>query len=184
MDDEWDLGEEMQLSQQSSAADSASDAESPKKKLKKSAGKKAVKKGHFKASPKKKPVSKARVLDKNCFICVNKKKSNSRFCLVHNPPAEAIKSQAVAKNELKAFEEVMYNKEKCTLAIEEFMRENPPGKFRKKLIDFGQWKKTMVSGPRSRSMRTRWSSAPTRGRSMPKTSKGWIRMMRAKSGRR
>ena len=35
----------------------------------------------------------------------------------------------------------MYNAVKCKSAVEESMRESPPGKFRKKLIDFGAWKK-------------------------------------------
>ena len=91
-----------------------------------------------KSPKKKKTLAKNRVLDRACFICPNKKKANSRFCLVHNPPAEAIKSQAVAKNELQAYESVMYSKEKAALAIGQFMMDNPPGKFRKKLIDFAQ----------------------------------------------
>ena len=149
-DDGWDPPvESLPASQPSSASSSqasASEAGSPQKSRRvKNDKKKRKKKGgkaKAKASPKKTPVSKSRVLDKSCFICPNKKKANSRFCLVHNPPAECIKNQAVAKNELKAFDEVMYNKEKCKLAVEEFMRENPPGKFRKKLIDFGQWRKS------------------------------------------
>ena len=142
--DDWDRPEEPMLSQQSSVPDSSHGSEtevgSPQKKKK--TKEKNRGRGSAAKSPKnKKILAKNCVFDRACFICPNKKKANSRFCLVHNPPAEVIKSQAVAKNELQAYESVMYSKEKAALAIGQFMMDSPPGKFRKKLIDFAQWKK-------------------------------------------
>ena len=78
-----------------------------------------------------------------CFICPEKKQKNSRFCRTHHRAAEAMKYQAQHSKppETAAYNEVMRDSGKAKVAIDDFLRENPEGSIRKRLIDWTQWKR-------------------------------------------
>ena len=79
---------------------------------------------------------------KKCFVCDEPKKPNSRFCKTHHPCMEAIKTQALNKGEMEAFDQMFNDEAKCRAAIAQFAKDDPPGKrFRKSIIDWAQWKK-------------------------------------------
>ena len=81
-----------------------------------------------------------------CFIatCPNKKLAKSKFCKVDKAAVDAIIYQAEKKGpSIKAqVEAVLNDPVQCCKAVADFHKENPPGRFRKKLIDFSQWLKT------------------------------------------
>ena len=81
-----------------------------------------------------------------CFIatCENKKLAKSKFCKVDKAAVDAILYQAEKKGAaVKAkVEAVLSDPVQCAKAVADFHKENPPGRFRKKLIEFSQWLKT------------------------------------------
>ena len=78
-----------------------------------------------------------------CFVCTEKKQKNSKFCRAHHRAAEAMKYQAqhTKPPETAAYNEVMKDSGKARVAIDEFLRDNPEGSSRKRLIDWTQWKR-------------------------------------------
>ncbi|OLP96399.1 hypothetical protein AK812_SmicGene21385 [Symbiodinium microadriaticum] len=76
-----------------------------------------------------------------CTDCTAKKLRNSKFCRVHHRPYENMKYQATRDDELLAFNEVMMNPGKATVAIKNFMRDNPAGATRKRFIDWAMFKR-------------------------------------------
>ena len=80
---------------------------------------------------------------KVCFICPARKATNSRLCKVHHRPVEAMKYQAqtAVPSQLEAFSQVMQDRGKCKVAIEDFMKENPTSGGRKRLIDWTSFKR-------------------------------------------
>ena len=98
-------------------------------------------KGQAKAKAKAKTQASAKSGDKLCFVinCGSSKKANSRFCEAHRQAADNIKTQAVANGTPEYAEQILYDAVKCTAAIEQWMKENPPGRFRKQLIDWTVW---------------------------------------------
>ena len=76
-----------------------------------------------------------------CTDCTAKKLQNSKFCRVHHRPYENMKYQATRDDELRAFNEVMMNPGKATVAIKNFMRDNPAGATRKRFIDWAMFKR-------------------------------------------
>eukprot|EP00439_Symbiodinium_sp_Y106_P045373 s354_g5.t1 len=92
------------------------------------------------ASTKAAPKNKA--MNKVCFIpgCESKCKPHSKFCGLHHKDAEAIRYQAKQQGDeeiKKTAEATLADPYKCKLAIEDFARNNPAGRFRKRLIDWG-----------------------------------------------
>ena len=81
---------------------------------------------------------------KKCFArgCTLKKKGNSKFCIPHDVLAAAMKYQAIhaVPTELASYNFVMDDPDTADEALEEFGRENL-GRSRKKLIEWGRWKK-------------------------------------------
>lgn len=77
---------------------------------------------------------------KKCFAqgCDQKPRAHSKFCQPHHKDAEAMRYQAKSKDEqtLKTVEEVLADPAKAAMALSDFARENPAGRFRKKLIDW------------------------------------------------
>lgn len=77
---------------------------------------------------------------KKCFAqgCDQKPRAHSKFCQPHRKDAEAMRYQAKSKDEqtLKTVEEVLADPAKAAMALSDFARENPAGRFRKKLIDW------------------------------------------------
>ena len=128
MDDDWELDPPLsQGSQAGSMASSPAKSRVKKRSLK-------VKSPNGKRAPGKSGSGSVKkgTLDRNCFVCPAKKKANSRFCGVHHPIVECIRTQAKAKGEIATFDDIMYSVNKAKASIEEFQTENPPGKFRKK----------------------------------------------------
>ena len=115
-------------------ASASSTAGSPKKKKKQQGGKKLVK-------GKAKSKAKGSNVTRNCFICPERKKSNSRFCKGHHGSMENIRNQAIRDGKVEVFNDLFYDEIKCRSALERFDKENPPGKFRKRLIDWHSWSK-------------------------------------------
>ena len=89
--------------------------------------------------------AKAKAKSKNtkCFICPEKKLANSKFCRRHHRSAENIRYQAAnsVPPQTEACEEILGDEAKCRVAIDEFEKENCGGRFRKKLIEWGRWKR-------------------------------------------
>ena len=54
---------------------------------------------------------------------------------------ENIRNQSIRDGQQETFNAIFYEEVKCRTAVERYERENPQGRFRKKLIDWGQWKK-------------------------------------------
>ena len=77
----------------------------------------------------------------NCFVCPLKKKPKSKFCSDHHKPYENMKNQALAAKELDTFQQLMDDPEKARVAISDFMNDNPPGRFQKKLVDWAKLRK-------------------------------------------
>ena len=87
-----------------------------------------------------------------CKDCTAKKLRNSKFCRVRHRPYENMKYQATRDDELHAFNEVMMNPGKATVAIKNFMRDNPAGTTRKRFHRLGDvqtrtWCKTLLHNP-------------------------------------
>lgn len=68
---------------------------------------------------------------------------NSKFCKSHHRAAENMKYQAqnAKPPELTSYNQVMNDPSKAKIAIEDFMRDNPEGSGRKRLIDWAAWKR-------------------------------------------
>ena len=79
-----------------------------------------------------------------CYIlvCDERKNGKSKYCKEHKKVTDAILYQAERQNRKAEVEKVLSEQVQCTKAVQDFQKENPPGRFRKKLIDFGQWFKT------------------------------------------
>ncbi|CAE7249881.1 unnamed protein product [Symbiodinium sp. CCMP2592] len=85
--------------------------------------------------------------DKTCFAatCEKKVKPHSKFCGDHHKDAEAIKYQARQKKNPEitaAVEAALSDPAKAQLALDDFHKNNPSGKFRKSLIDWTQFQQT------------------------------------------
>ncbi|CAE7239963.1 unnamed protein product [Symbiodinium sp. CCMP2456] len=79
--------------------------------------------------------------DEICFAatCEKKVKPHSKFCGDHHKDAEAIRYQARQKKNADisaAVEAALGDPAKAQLALDDFARNNPSGKFRKSLIDW------------------------------------------------
>ena len=101
--------------------------------------------GGKKAKPKAKASAgrKAPNGSKKCFAagCTESKKGKARFCAYHRPMADSIKSQGEAAGKLQEAEQLLNDEAKCAMALQQWERDNPPGKYRKKLIDWSQWQR-------------------------------------------
>ena len=80
---------------------------------------------------------------KVCFICPSRKAINSKLCKAHHRPMEAMKyqSQTAVPSQLEALNQMMQDRGKCKVAIEDFMKENPTSGGRKRLIDWTSFKR-------------------------------------------
>ena len=65
----------------------------------------------------------------------------SRFCEDHRQAADNIKDQAVADGKSEYADQILYCPAKCAEAINRWLKDNPHGRFRKRLIDWGQWER-------------------------------------------
>ena len=96
----------------------------------------------------KKKTTKCKVVspEKMCGVmnCVEKKKGNSGECSKHTRDIAAMRFQAEKAGELKYFEALLRNREQLAKALDEFDRQNPPGRFRKTLIDWALFKRTFA----------------------------------------
>lgn len=77
---------------------------------------------------------------KTCFAqgCPEKVRAHSKFCQAHHKDVEAMKYQAKVKDPkaVKVLEDVLGDPAKTAMALDDFSKENPGGRFRKKLIDW------------------------------------------------
>ena len=77
---------------------------------------------------------------KTCFAqgCQEKVRAHSKFCQTHHKDVEAMKYQAKVKDPkaFKVLEDVLADPAKTAMALDDFSKENPGGRFRKKLIDW------------------------------------------------
>ena len=80
--------------------------------------------------------------NKKCFkaTCTEKAKPHSKWCVKHSKDTEAMKYQARQQQDdgktLQMLETALSDANKADLALDEFDRENPRGRFRKNLIDW------------------------------------------------
>ena len=130
-----ELGWEYEVPLSQGTNEASSVAGSPKKKRGKTGGVK-------KKTKQKAKIDRGKAGSKKCFVCDLQKKANSKFCKDHNPMYESIRLQAHNKGEMQAFIEVFACEAKARAALLQWVKDNPPGKrFRKKLIDFHQWRR-------------------------------------------
>ena len=102
-----------------------------------SKGGKSVKKAH--AKPKKGKAAK----DNACYIAgCEKKVRKQKSCAEHKKIVDAILYQAEKQGKKAEVEQVLADPVQASKSVQEFEANNPPGRFRKKLIDFTQWLKT------------------------------------------
>ena len=97
-------------------------------------------------SPKKKILKKKAVPpEQQCFAarCVEKKKKGGKCCPTHMKDLEAMRYQAEKKgqSESRYMKKLEEDSVKLDGALADFARLNPPGKFRKSLIDWTQFSK-------------------------------------------
>jgi len=78
-----------------------------------------------------------------CFImaCEMKVKNNSKFCHQHFNVHAGLRSQAAKSGKLDVFEQAFSKVESATRACEDWDEANPPGTFRKALVDWHQFEK-------------------------------------------
>ena len=129
--------------QQEDSDDEEQENEPPKKKARLSGA--SASSAKTKAPPKAKAKSSAKSKeDKQCYIsgCENKKTGKHKSCSDHKKVVDAILYQAEKQGKKAEVEKVLSDSVQAAKAIREFLQDNPPGKFRKKLIDFTQWLKT------------------------------------------
>ena len=81
-----------------------------------------------------KSTGKSKVKNDSCYICPEKKLRNSKFCKDHNRAYENMKYQVQRDKEMPAFNQVMGDPGKAKVAIEDFLRDNPEGSSRKRLV--------------------------------------------------
>jgi hypothetical protein len=107
-----------------------------------SAAKKSKKK-HGSPSPKgkKKKVVKKISKEKQCFVCPLPKYKKSRFCRKHENDKNSLCHQAVRDGKKELFEKLMNDPMKAEAALDKFDRENPPGRFRKGLIQWADYER-------------------------------------------
>lgn len=77
-----------------------------------------------------------------CFVCPVRKIGKTRFCKAHKKTYDAIRYQADQAGERALFDKLMEDPEKARESIVEFERNNAGGRWRKRLIDWVQWKRT------------------------------------------
>ena len=80
---------------------------------------------------------------KKCFAahCQTPKAGKARFCSLHRPMADGILQQAVEQGKEEDAQQLLHDEAKCSMALIEWERDNPPGKYRKKLIDWAAWQR-------------------------------------------
>ncbi|CAK0850852.1 unnamed protein product, partial [Prorocentrum cordatum] len=78
-----------------------------------------------------------------CFAasCRSKKKHNGKFCIQHHKGAENCKNQAQKDGEIETYNQIFNDPVKADQALEQYEKDNCEGRFRKRLIDWGQWKR-------------------------------------------
>ena len=78
-----------------------------------------------------------------CFIiaCEAKCKPNNKFCHHHFNVAAGLRAQAIKANKLRLYEATMSDPDKATSAANDWDDMNPPGCYRKALIDWGAFEK-------------------------------------------
>ena len=83
-----------------------------------------------------------------CFVagCSVKKVGTKKFCSRHKRDAEAMQHQAKKAGEEEACKNLWICPHRARLALEQFDRDNPQGRFRKNLIDWAQYKRSYISG--------------------------------------
>ena len=79
-----------------------------------------------------------------CFVarCAAKKKTGSKCCSPHMKDLGALRYQADKKKESALMLEIEADPVRLEGALAEFARINPPGKFRKDLVDWSMFRKT------------------------------------------
>ena len=100
-------------------------------------GGKAAAKSKGKAKDKNKP-------DKACYIpgCPNTKSGKQKCCSDHKKVVEAILYQADKAGKKAEVEKILLDPVTAAKAVRDFEADNPPGRFRKKIIDFTVFLKT------------------------------------------
>ena len=88
-----------------------------------------------------KSTGKSKVKNDSCYICPEKKLRNSKFCKDHNRAYENMKYQVQRDKEMPAFNQVMGDPGKAKVAIEDFLRDNPEGSSRKRLVEWASFKR-------------------------------------------
>ncbi|CAE7871566.1 unnamed protein product [Symbiodinium necroappetens] len=105
--------------------------------------------GRGRAKGKAAPKRGGRDKDKNkkCFkaTCQEKAKAHSKWCVKHSKDTEAMKYQAKSQQDngktLQMLETALGDPNKADLALDEFDRHNPQGRFRKNLIDWSAFER-------------------------------------------
>ena len=124
------------------------EAAQPLKKQKKAPGGQAKPK----AKAKSKAAAKTKAGPKLCFVCPARISGKSRWCQQHTKDYNAMRHQAERAGTVNVFEEVMEDENKARDALKDFQTQNAGGRFRKKLLDWGQWQR-MYGKKRSKTNR-------------------------------
>ena len=156
---------------QDKASQASSDDDEPMNKRRRLSG------GSSTAGPKAKGKCKAKAkqaVDKTCFIsfCENRKAGKHKCCGDHKKVVDAILYQAEKAGKKAEVERALSDPNQAAKAVRDFEAENPPGKFRKKLIDFTQWLKTYTTET-AHTNRERLELYTFQDFSDEKTSAGW-----------
>ena len=87
---------------------------------------------------------KATAAEKLCFLsgCEEKKSSKHKHCSLQKKVFDAILYQADKAGRRAEVEKILADPVLAAKAVRDFEAENPPGRFRNKLIDFTVWLKT------------------------------------------
>ena len=95
--------------------------------------------------------------------CGQKKTGKATWCSTHRPLHQALEYQSKKAGHLKTHEAIFADAEKAASAFERFEKENPPGQYRKSVVDWLAWGKSFGVRRESSipSKRRRWTFGTT-----------------------
>ena len=71
-----------------------------------------------------------------------KKSGKAKWCTKHHPLYQALEYQSKKAGNQKTHEAIFADTKKAASAFERFEKENPPGQYRKSVVDWSAWGKS------------------------------------------
>ena len=102
---------------------------------------KAAKKDNQKTEKKASGARAKKTQKEPCFVCSKPRVGSQKWCAKHRKDYEAMEYQATRDKKLKLFQHSMSVVSQARVALQDFDDQNPEGKFRKSLIDWGHFKR-------------------------------------------